>query len=342
MQTNLNTRTKQTHGPTARQTIGPATLGQNSAPLEGYDAAPVQIRLARGSVTPSSEVLSRSRVGRPPSGTPPRSGAGPPPPRAWPRLDRGPNAPSSKFLSRSRASRAAAPIPAPPTGVFNALMPADVRFKGESTPLRAWESRPAIALPTPVARPSPPLCDAVRCGQQPPRGTVPPTPVRPAHYTLEKGRRNPRRDDARLLCARTGRCRDIKLVGAVTSVAIGPVQPSPHRNAIPATASPYPTLWNMRRQDSATPATVPCTASCQRHPQVLARTAPERATSTPPPSKPLLETHRARHDAPSEEGFARTTVYSVALYVIPLHVAEIVWHTCKLLPPWPIKGGAVP
>jgi hypothetical protein len=56
-----------------------------------------------------------------------------------------------------------------------------------------------------------------------------------------------------------------------------------HRDAILATASPYPTLWNMRRQDSATPATVPCTASCQRHPRVLTRTALEQATSTPPP-----------------------------------------------------------
>jgi hypothetical protein len=50
---------------TARQTIGPATLGRNSASLEGYGAAPVQLRLARGSVAPSSEVPSRSRVRRP-------------------------------------------------------------------------------------------------------------------------------------------------------------------------------------------------------------------------------------------------------------------------------------
>jgi hypothetical protein len=149
------------------------------------------------------------------------------PPRAGPRLERGPNAPSSNFPSRSRASRAAAPIPAPPTGAFNALTPAGIRVKGESTPLRARESRPATALPTPMARPSPPLCDAMRRGQQPPRGPVPPTPIRPAHCTLEKGRWNPGRDDARLLCACTGRCRDVRPVGAVTSAAISPVRPSP-------------------------------------------------------------------------------------------------------------------
>jgi hypothetical protein len=37
-----------------------------------------------------------------------------------------------------------------------------------------------------VARPSPPLCDAVQRGQQPPRGTIPPTPVRPALRALKK------------------------------------------------------------------------------------------------------------------------------------------------------------
>jgi hypothetical protein len=60
------------------------------------------------------------------------------------------------------------------------------------------------------------------------------------------------------------------------------------------------------------------------------------------PSKPLLGTQRTHRDAPPEAGFDRTTVYSVALYAMHLHVGEIVWHTCKLLPPWPIKGGAVP
>jgi hypothetical protein len=73
---------------------------------------------------------------------------------------------------------------------------------------------------------SPPLCDAVWHGQQPPRGTVPPTPVRPARRTLEKGRQNPRRGDTQLLCAHAGHRRDARPVGAVTSVAIGPERPS--------------------------------------------------------------------------------------------------------------------
>jgi hypothetical protein len=43
-----------------------------------------------------------------------------------------------------------------------------------------------------------------------------------------------------------------------------------------------------------------------------------------------------------EARFIRTAVYSMALYAMPLHVARTVRHACKLLPPWSIKGGAVP
>jgi hypothetical protein len=231
-QTNLNTRTKRTRGPTARQTIGPATLGQNFTPLEGYGTASVQIRLARGSIAPSSGDPSRSRVGRPSSRSPPRSRAGRPPPLARSPVSIESQTPPRASFHLARGHHR--PPPAPPAGAFNALTPAGIQVKGESTPLRARESCPATAPPTPVARPSPPLCDAVRHGQQSPRGTVPPTPVRPAHRTLEKGRRNPRRDDARLLRARTRRRRNVRPVEAVTSVAIGPVRssPSPRRRLL--------------------------------------------------------------------------------------------------------------
>jgi hypothetical protein len=84
------------------------------------------------------------------------------------------------------------------------------------------------------------------------------------------------------------------------------------------------------------------TASRQLHPRVSVRTTTQRKISTPPPSKPLLDGHRARRDAPPEARFARTAVYSVALYAMPLHVARTVRHACKLPPPWPIKGGVVP
>jgi hypothetical protein len=107
-------------------------------------------------------------------------------------------------------------------------------------PQRAWESRPGTAPPTPPARPSPPLCDTVWHGQQQPRGTVPPTPVRPTRRTLEKGRQSPRREDVRLLHTLTGLRRDVRPVGAVTSVTIGPVRPSPPSRRHPGNCTTIP------------------------------------------------------------------------------------------------------
>jgi hypothetical protein len=66
----------------------------------------------------------------------------------------------------------------------------------------------------------------------------------------------------------------------------------------------------------------PRTSSRQRHPRVLTRADAEHETSTPPPSKPLLDAHRTRHDAPPDARFARTAIYSVALYAMPSHVDE--------------------
>jgi hypothetical protein len=97
-----------------------------------------------------------------------------------------------------------------------------------------------------------------------------------------------------------------------------------------------------RRQDAATPAVVRSTTSRQPHPRVSVRTMTPRKTSTPPPSKPLLGGHRARHNAPPKARFARTAVHSVVLCAILPHIARIVWHACNLPPPWPIKGGTVP
>jgi hypothetical protein len=144
-----------------------------------------------GQSPPRVKVPSRSRVGRPLErdstslgGWTPHLAQGPvsiesrAPPRASFRLARGHHGP-------------AASIPAPPAGAFNALTSAGAQVKGESTPLRTWESYPGTAPPTPMVRPSPPLCDVVRHGQQQPRGTVAPTPVRLTRRTLEDGQWSP-------------------------------------------------------------------------------------------------------------------------------------------------------
>jgi hypothetical protein len=129
-----------------------------------------------------------------------------------------------------------------------------------------------------------------------------------------------------------GPCRD---VGHAPAVTISPVRPSQPLQCHPRRCG------NTRRQDIATPTVVPPTASRQWHPRTSTRADTERATPTPPPSKPLLDGYRARHDVPPEARFARTAIYSTALCAILPHVARTVRHACKLPPPWPIKGGAV-
>jgi hypothetical protein len=228
--------------PAAHQTIGLATLGgtplrsrgkalhrYNFASLEDRSPPRVKFRLARGSDAPSSGISPRSGAGRPLTRGP-VSIESRAPPRVSFRLARGHHRP-------------AASTPAPPAGAFNTLTFAGAQVKGESTPLHAWESRPGTAPPTPVARPSPPLCDAVRHGQQQPRGTMPPTPVRPARRTLEKGRRSPRKENEQLrhVHARTTSRRwasGIDHLRRHRPRATIPAVP----DAIPATASPSPTL----------------------------------------------------------------------------------------------------
>jgi hypothetical protein len=230
--------------PTTHQTIGLATLRRNPAPLEGYGAAPVQLRLARGPVAPLGEVLSRSRLGRP--------------------LEQGPVSIESQAHPRAnfRLARGhhgpAASIPAPLAGAFNALTSAGAQVKGDSTPLRAWESCPGTASPTPVARPSPPLCDAVRHGQQQLVALCHPPPY---------GRHAaPSRKDGGALEGKVnsyttpvqGHCRDARLAGSVTSVAIGPVRPSPPSPTPSRSLHRHPRRCrNVRRRDATTPTAVP-------------------------------------------------------------------------------------
>jgi hypothetical protein len=113
-------------------------------------------------------------------------------------------------------------------------------------------------------------------------------------------------------------------------------------NTIPGTASPSPTLWGYeatrrRHTSCCAPYDLPSAAPSSR------RTDDDSTEDfNTPPSKSLLGGHRACHDAPPEARFARTVVHSVVLCTIPPQVAKTVRHACKLPPPWPIKGGAIP
>jgi hypothetical protein len=90
--------------------------------------------------------------------------------------------------------------------------------------------------------------------------------------------------------------------------------------------------------------TLPCQ---QLYPRTASRHGTLESSHGRPPNRRPLHRHPrsrswTRHDAPPGARFARTAVYSATLYTTPLHVGEIVRHACKLPPPCPIKGGAVP
>jgi hypothetical protein len=185
----------------------------NFASLVGRPPPRVRNRLARGSDAPSS-------------GTPPRSGAGRP-------LARGPISIESRAPPRAsfRLARghhgSAASIPAPPAGAFNALTSAGVQVKGKSMPLRAWNHAPALLRQLPW-RGYPRHC-AMLCGM------VSNNLVALCH-PLPYGRRAaPSRKDGGALEGKVNsyatpmqeRHRDARPAGSVTSIAIGPVRPSP-------------------------------------------------------------------------------------------------------------------
>jgi hypothetical protein len=229
---NLNAHAKQTHGPpdnrpghpqtelrSARGTRGrPGTtsprsrasrpLGWGSVSLEGRTPPRAELRLTRG-------------LDAPPLARGPFSIESQTPPRASFRLARGHHGP-------------AAPIPAPPTGAFNALTPAGVQIKGESTPLRAWESCPG----------TPRRC-ATLCGMVS-------NHLAALYHPLRYSRRTaPSKKDGGTLEGKTHDYSAPARDSAVTSGLWEHSPPSPsalcdnpdHRDAIPATASPYSTLW---------------------------------------------------------------------------------------------------
>jgi hypothetical protein len=206
-----------------------------------------------------------------------------------------------------------------------------------STPLRAWESCPATAPPTP--RHCATLCGMV---SNHPGALYPPLPY--------DRRTTPSKKDGRTL---KGMTHDYSAPARDDTVTSGQWERSPpsllalcdhprHRDAIPVPVSPYPMLWKHAatgHRHASHCASYGLTSTTPSSPHA---DGPRTSNLYATPSKPLLDAHRTRHDAPPEARFARITVYSMALYAIPPHVARTVWHACKLLPPWPIKGRAAP
>jgi hypothetical protein len=167
-----------------------------------------------------------------------------------------------------------------------------------------------------------PRAGAVRQGRCQIRDTVPPTLVR-------SPRRTPRDRTAETLERGTDAYPALGQDDAVTSGQRGVCSPSPPPCvAIPAAVPPSRALqhhpWHCGttgRRDIATPATVRLPALCQHDPRADVRTTTKREAPTPLPSKPLLDRHRTRRDAPPEARFARTVTHSTVLYTILPHVA---------------------
>jgi hypothetical protein len=273
--------------------------GEGSASFEGWAPLRVGFRLARGLDAPSSEVPSRSRAERPLEriSVSLEGITGPPPPYLLPRPGN--------------------------------LMHWHLQAPGSKmNPCHDTPGDHAPALLRQLPRRGDPRHCATLCGVA---SNYPMALCRPLSY----GRRAaPSKKDDRSLKGETNDystpAQDYAVTSGqwgVTSVAIGPVRPSPPLHHHPRRCG------SVRRQDATTPATVPRTASRQRHPRVLTWADTEQATSTSPPLKPPLDAHRMRHDAPLEARFIRTAVYSVALYAIPPHVDKTVRHdvNCLLL-----------
>jgi hypothetical protein len=118
-----------------------------------------------------------------------------------------------------------------------------------------------------------------------------------------------------------GQHRDVETAGPVTSVAIDHVRPSPPSSTPSRALHHHPQhCGGTGRQNATTPAAVRPVASRQPHPRVHVWATTKQAIPTTPPSKPLLDGYRARHDALPDARFTRTAVYSTTLYTMPLHV----------------------
>jgi hypothetical protein len=184
----------------------------------------------------------------------------------------------------------------------------------------------------------PAAVSTVRQGRCQLRDTVPPTPVRLTRRSLEGGRQHPRMS---FLCLR--RTMPWRQAGGIDH---------PHRcqpcATILATAAPRRALWRHpdavgTRGDKTSPQRPLCHVwapvngslesahyggqSTNRYTATL-EAAPVRAQDAPR----HLNRSGIRQDSRQLHGTARHTSTR----------REIVRHACKLLPPWPIKGGAVP
>jgi hypothetical protein len=182
----------------------------------------------------------------------------------------------------------------------------------------------------------------VRRGRCQLRDTVPPTFVRLTRRALKGGRRNPRGGVKYFFHVYTGQHRDVRPAGTVFFVAISPARPSPplqchsgHFNTIPDAVKAH--------GDRTSPRLLLCLV----RPPVNGSLEPARRRR--PNKQPLRHHPRSRscraQDSPQRPNRSKICQDGRQLRGSARHAStrrKIVRHACKLLSPWPIKGGAVP
>jgi hypothetical protein len=156
---------------------------------------------------------------------------------------------------------------------------------------------------------------------------VPPTPVRLAHRALEGGPAAPSNIFYVLIQGHTVMSGRRDRSSPSLSTLCG--HPRHCRTTLDAVATSQ-RCWDVRGQDITTTASVPCTGPRQRHPQ------------TSPPRRPVNQPLHRRPRRLNRSGIRQDDrqLRSTARHTFTRR--EIVRHACKLLPPWPIKGGAAP
>jgi hypothetical protein len=115
-----------------------------------------------------------------------------------------------------------------------------------------------------------------------------------------------------------------------------------HCRTTPDTVATSRRCWGARGRDVATTATVSCTGP----PSTAPSNRPTDGGRTTNHYTATLEAAPVRaQDAPRCPGGGRIRQDGRQLRSTARHTStrrRIVWHPCKLLPPWPIKGEAVP
>jgi hypothetical protein len=168
---------------------------------------------------------------------------------------------------------------------------------------------------------------------------VSPTPVQLTRRALEGG---PAAPSNAFFRDYTGPHRDVRPAGAVLPVAVNPVRPSP------------PLPHHAEHCDDI-PMLLECTGTRRRHDRHCAVYGPpvddtlESARGGGPTTNHYVATLEAApvraQDMPRRLDWSRIRQDGRQLRGTTHHAStrrKIVWHACKLLPPWPIKGGAVP